>query len=86
MILHAASDITDDNGPDEPWKQGIIATFANRIYDGDTTYDEAVDRLREDTDDPQRVARLVHDVDDAVQSKFNSPTDFRKLLGLVDNR
>jgi len=86
VILHAAADITDEEGPEEPWKQGVIKAFSDRVYDDDTSYSDAVDQLREDTDDPQRVARLVHDIDQAIQSKFDSPSDFEKLLKLVDNR
>jgi len=86
MILEAASDITNDGGPEESWKQGVIEKFREPIYGEDTSYEEAVDLLREDLDSPNRLARLMHDIDDAIQTRNDSPSNLTKLLNLVDNR
>lgn len=84
LILEAAAGITADEGPEEIWRQGVIEEFRERIYGDGTSYEEAIDRLREDTNDPQRMARLMHDIDDGLQSKFDSPSSFDKLLSLID--
>ncbi|GAA0261756.1 hypothetical protein [Halobacterium noricense] len=86
MLLEAASDITDSGGPDEAWKQGVIEKFREPIYGEDTSYEEALDMLREDLNSPSRLARLIQEIDDAVQSRNDSPSHLKTLLDLVDNR
>jgi hypothetical protein len=86
MILEAASEITEDGGPETRWKQGVIEKFREKIYEEGTTYDEAIDLLYEDVSSPERLARLMHDIDDAVQTRNDAPSHLDKLLTLVDNR
>lgn len=86
MLLEAASDITEDGGPEESWKQGVIEKFREPIYGEDTSYEEAIDMLREDLNSPSRLARLMQDIDDAIQTRNDSPSHLNKLLKLVDNR
>jgi hypothetical protein len=86
MIIEAASDITDDSGPEEPWKRGVIEKFREPIYGANTSYEEAIDMLREDLDSPSRLARLMQDIDNAIQSRNDSPNHLTKLLNLVDSR
>lgn len=86
MILEAASDITEDEGPEEPWKQGVIEKFKEAIYGEDTSYEEAVDLLREDVNTPNRLPRLMQDIDDAIQTRNDAPSHLSNLLNLVDNR
>jgi hypothetical protein len=86
MILEAASDITEDGGPETSWKQGVIEKFREQIYGEGTTYEEALDLLREDLSDRNRLPRLMHDIDDAIQTRNDAPNHLNKLLNLVDNR
>lgn len=86
MLLEAASDITEEGGPEESWKRGVIEKFREPIYGDGTSYEEAIDLLREDLDSPSRLARLIHDLDSAIQSRNDTPSHLNKLLNLVDNR
>lgn len=86
MLLEAASDITEDEGPEEAWKQGVIEKFREPIYGEETSYEEAIDLLREDLNSPSRLARLMQDLDSAIQSRNDAPNHLTKLLNLVDNR
>lgn len=86
LLLEAASDITDGEGPEIPWKQGVIEKFREEIYGEDTSYEEALQLLENDLSSPERLPQLMHDLDDAIQSRIDAPSHLNKLLSLVDNR
>lgn len=86
LVLEAASDITEDEGPETPWKQGVLEKFREPLYGEDVAYEEALDLYRQDVTDPARLPRFVHDIDEATQTR-NAPLDnLEKLLTLIDNR
>lgn len=86
MILEAAADVTEDGGPETAWKQGVIEKFREELYGEGTSYDDAVDFLYEDVNSPERLGRLMQDIDDAIQVRNDAPSHLNKLLRLVDNR
>jgi hypothetical protein len=86
LLLEAASDITGGEEPETPWKQGVIEKFREEIYGEDVSYEEALQLLEEDVASPQRLPRLMHDLDDAIQRRNDAPSHLNKLLSLVDNR
>lgn len=87
LILEAAAGISEDgDGPEEEWKRAVIEKFRKPLYGKETDYGEAVVNLLEDTSSPERVRRLVQDIDDAVQTKTNPPSDAMSLLNLIDRR
>lgn len=86
MILEAVGEVTEEGGPETAWKQGVIEKFRERLYGEGTSYEDAVDNLYEDVSSPERLGRLMHDIDDAVQTRNNAPSHLHTLLRLVDNR
>lgn len=86
LIMEAASDITADEGPETEWKKGVIEKFAEHIYGDGTSYEEAVQMLHEDVTTPERLPRLMQDIDDAIQTRNDAPSHLDKLLTLIDNR
>lgn len=87
LILEAAAGISDDvDGPEEEWKRAVIEKFREPLYGEETEYHDALVNLREDTSSPERVRRLVQDIDDVVQTKTNPPSDAMSLLNLIDRR
>lgn len=86
VILEAASDISDGEGPETPWKQGVLDKFREKIYGEGTSYEEAVDLFAADVSSPDRLPRLMQDIDDAIQTRNDNPSHLNTLLTLVDNR
>ncbi|SFR53397.1 hypothetical protein SAMN04487947_2027 [Halogeometricum rufum] len=87
LILEAAAGISDDGDvPEEEWKRAVIEKFREPLYGEEIDYEDAVTNLREDTSSPERVRRLIQDIDDAVQTKTNPPSDAMSLLNLIDRR
>jgi hypothetical protein len=87
MILEAAAGISEDeDGPEEEWKRAVIEKFRVPLYGEETDYSDALVNLREDTSSPERMRRLIQDIDDVVQTKTNPPSDAMSLLNLIDRR
>lgn len=86
FILEAASDINEEGGPETPWKQKVIEKFREDIYGAETTYEEAIDLLRQDVSTPERLPRLMQDIDGAVQTRNDPPSHLDSLFTLIDNR
>lgn len=86
MILEAAGEVSEEGGPETAWKQGVIERFRERLYGEGTSYEDAVDNLYEDVSSPERMGRLMRDIDDAVQTRNDAPSHLNTLLQLVDNR
>lgn len=86
MILEAAGEISEDGGPETSWKQGVIEKFRERLYGEGTSYEEAVNNLYEDVNSPERLGRLMRDIDHVIQTRNDAPSHLNTLLKLVDNR
>lgn len=86
LLLSAAADITPDGGPEADWKRGVIEKFREDIYGDDTSYEEALDLLYEDVTNPERLGRLMQDIDRAIQSRNDSPSHLDQLFRRIDSR
>jgi hypothetical protein len=79
LIVRTATSIDRDGNVEHDWQRNVLQSFARELYNVDDVTD-AAHMLREDTTDPDGLARLVQQIDHELQEYLDPRAQLINLM------
>lgn len=82
LVVHTASTIADEGEPEFAWQEGVVEEISEYIFDEDLEYEQAVERLGEQVDDPSNLPGFIRDLNRAVQlyDEIGQPENLNRFI------